>query len=128
VRSTYVQKTCTYNVNEIDTCRQFHQRFTGTLFYNILVPKNFKPITQLYIFWCQNFVQKTCTNIDEIDFCPKSISPKFYEQILFCQKITKANSRREKLKNTLSYERAAFKMLVKLTTTIIRIDGPEYGV
>jgi len=30
-------------------------------FDDILVPKNFKPKTQLYNFWQQNFVRKTCT-------------------------------------------------------------------
>ncbi len=36
--------------------------------YKTLAPKNFKPKTQLCIFWRQNFVQKTrMQNVDEID-------------------------------------------------------------
>jgi len=43
--------------------------------YEILVPKNFKPKTQLCNYWRQNFVQKMrALNVDEIDTWSKKVT------------------------------------------------------
>jgi len=56
-RNTFAQK----NVGEIDT--SYRVNFINVLCahfsYKILMPKNFKPKTQLCNFWRQNFVRKT---------------------------------------------------------------------
>jgi len=35
------------------SCGQFRQHFKGAFCADILVPKNYKPKTQLFNFWCQ---------------------------------------------------------------------------
>jgi hypothetical protein len=60
---TLVRKICTINIDEIDYWCQFHQHFTRAFLANILVPKNFKPKTQLCNFWCQNIGAKCACKI-----------------------------------------------------------------
>ncbi len=53
-KSPFLEKGKYLTFGRQDINRQFHQRLN-----KILAPKNFKPKTQLYNFWRQNFVQKT---------------------------------------------------------------------
>jgi len=45
-KAHFVQKICAYNVDEIDTCSQFHQHFMQEFFIQMLFPQLF-----LVTFW-----------------------------------------------------------------------------
>ncbi len=70
-KKTFVRKNRAYNVDEIDTYRQFHQRFFARFFHTIVLFGSFSSYVSA---WCQKFVQKTrAKNVDEIDTCSPSL-------------------------------------------------------
>jgi len=66
---TFIRKSCSKTVGEIDTLTQFHQPYKRSIFDKILLPKNFKPPNCKDVKGVEKtFVQKSCTKtVGEID-------------------------------------------------------------
>jgi len=62
-KTTFAQKICMFNIDEIDYLCQFHQHFMRPFSANILAQKKFKPKTQLCNFWRQNIGTKCECNM-----------------------------------------------------------------
>jgi len=69
--TTFVRKTRTQNVDEIDTWSQFHQHFMRAFFIGKPIEQLFSNYVRLCNFLVQNYWQKS--------FCPDILAPKNYK-------------------------------------------------
>jgi len=108
---TFVQKICTFNINEIDYRCQFHQHFTGTFCANIFSPK----LQSWKVTWescAQHFhtkhahkmLMKLTTGVNFINILRMHFAPIFWRQKNF-----KAEYNKRKLHNALSYKSVRIK-------------------